>query len=139
MAKVYKVIPPAIPSGNVFYFTTDSGIDYEVRFGRKQDNFLNATIVFGVLNEEYEGEEYAVTNRGEMFSVMSTIVEIVKIYIERHPSVCSFEFTGEPNKSLNEGEASARIKLFSRYLDRIFPVNWKKDLLGNKIVVNKLR
>ena len=63
---VYNIIRPAIPTGSVYYFTTDSAILYEVRFGRRQDNYLSSTIVFGVLNEEYEGEEYVVTNKGEI-------------------------------------------------------------------------
>ena len=60
----YKIVPPAISTAGVYFFTTDSGVVYEVRFGRRQDNILHATIVFGVLNDEYDGEEYTVTNRG---------------------------------------------------------------------------
>ncbi|MBL4670156.1 MAG: hypothetical protein JKY30_12960 [Flavobacteriales bacterium] len=44
----YHIIPPVIKSGTVYSFTTGSGVNYEVRFGRKQNNILNATIVFGV-------------------------------------------------------------------------------------------
>jgi hypothetical protein len=134
---IYEINPPAIPSGSVYYFTTDNNVQYEVRFGRKQDNFLNATIVFGVLNDEYEGEEYVVTNKGELYKVMATIVEIVKIYINRHPNINSFEYTGEPNKDLADGEPSTRIKLYLRYLDKIFGENWIWEVLGNKTIVKK--
>ncbi|MBK7183010.1 MAG: hypothetical protein IPH89_08755 [Bacteroidetes bacterium] len=60
----YKIIAPAISTAGVYYFTTDCGVNYEVRFGRRQDNILHATIVFGVTNDEYEGEEYTLTNKG---------------------------------------------------------------------------
>ncbi len=68
----YLIFPPAIKSGTIYSFCTDSGVDYEVRFGRKQNNILNATIVFGVTNEEYDGEEYSITNKGEVYKVMAT-------------------------------------------------------------------
>lgn len=55
------------------------------RFGRLQDNILHANIVFGVINDEFEGEEYVATNRGEVYQVMNTIVEIVKNYMSEHP------------------------------------------------------
>ena len=108
--KIYSISPPAIPTGSAYYFTTDKGVQYEVRFGRKQDNFLNATIVFGVRNEEYEGEEYVVTNKGELYRVMATIVKIIRIYIEQHPNINSFEFAGEPNKEIITDEPSTRTK-----------------------------
>ena len=54
----YTIIPPVIKSGTVYSFITDSDVNYEVRFGRKQNNILNATIVFGVTNEEYDGEKF---------------------------------------------------------------------------------
>ncbi|MCX6297088.1 MAG: hypothetical protein NTX97_13710, partial [Bacteroidetes bacterium] len=63
----YKITAPAISTAGVYYFTTDHDINYEVRFGRRQDNILHATIVFGVTNDEYEGEEYTVTNKGELY------------------------------------------------------------------------
>jgi hypothetical protein len=134
---IYDINFPAIPSGSVYYFTTDNKIQYEVRFGRKQDNFLSATIVFGVLNEEYEGEEYVVTNKGEIYRVMATIVEIVKTYVARHPNINSFEYTGEPNKDLADGEPSTRIKLYFRYLKKIFGEGWNFEVVGNKTIVTK--
>jgi len=91
----YEIIYPSIPSGNVFLFTTDSGLEYEVRFARKKDNLLYVSIAFGVLNEEFEGEEYAMTNRVDAFSVMSTIVVIFRLYRELHPNINTYEFVGD--------------------------------------------
>ena len=137
--ELYPISPPAIPTGSAYYFTTDKGVQYEVRFGRKQDNFLNATIVFGVLNEEYEGEEYVVTNQGELYRVMATIVKIIRIYMEQHPNINSFEYTGEPNKEITSGEPSTRTKLYARYLDKIFDDSWTVEECGNKTVIIKER
>ncbi len=133
----YDIVYPKIRSGNEYFFTTDSGVDYEVRFGRKQQDILSATIVFGVLNDEFDGEEYAVTNRGEVFRVMSTIVKVVNIYKEEHPNIHSYEFTGEPTSGEEENEPTIRLKMYIRYLSRIFDPSWHIHADGNKVVVSK--
>ena len=134
----YKIIHPAITTAGVYYFSTESGIQYEVRFGRRQDNILHATIVFGVINEEYEGEEYTVTNKGEIYRVMSTIVRVVKIFMEEHPKMTFYEFTGVAKEGETSELLSARIKLYKRYLPYIFEKGWRFDFSkGNTILVTR--
>lgn len=133
--QIFKIQPPAISSGSVYLFTSDSGVEYEVRFARKKDNLLRATIAFGVLNEEYEGEEYVETNKGEVYRVMNTIVEIVKMYIKEHPNIRSFEFTGEPARGEDEQNAHKRIFLYRRYVSRIFDEQWNWEMKGNRMIV----
>src|SRR5687767_3220482 len=117
---IYKIIPPAISSAGVYYFTTESGVQYEVRFGRRQDNILHATIVFGVINDEYEGEEYVVTNKGDLYRVMSTVVEVIKMFMKEHPKIMFYEFTGVAKEGEDENGDTVRINLYRRYLPRIF-------------------
>ena len=134
----YEIIKPNIPTGQVYHFKTDFGVEYEVRFARKKENILHAVIAFGVLNEEYEGEEYALTNNGDVFIVMRTIITIISIYGEKHPNTQVYEFTGV----LKEGESdemSQRTKLYLRYLPQIFDKSWLITIEGNKIVVSKKR
>ena len=134
----YHIILPAISSGSVYLFSTDSDLEYEVRFARKKDNLLKTTIAFGVLNEEFEGEEYVVTNRGEVYRVMNTIVEVVKTYMKEHPNVRSYEFTSEPTgKELGESR-SKRMLLYERYLPEMFDDHWKFTLTGNKMVISRI-
>ncbi|MBL4624175.1 MAG: hypothetical protein JKY42_03410 [Flavobacteriales bacterium] len=137
MIKIYDIIPPAIPSAGLYYFTTDSGVKYEVRFGRKQNDLLCATIVFGVINEEYDGEEYVSTNKGEVYRVMNTIVKVVLLFKEQHPNIRTYEFTGEPSDGEDpiDGEPTQRIKMYHRYVTRIFGDTWKCTFEGNKITV----
>lgn len=139
LCKEYEIIPPAIPSAGVYLFTTDSGQHYEVRFGRRQDNILMATIVFGVTNDEYEGEEYVVTNKGEQYSVMATIVRIVKMFMIEHPKIMSYEFTGYAKPGESETETTIRINLYKRYLPMIFDKNWIINYKGNTITVNRVK
>ena len=138
MQNHYEIIKPNIPTGQVYHFETDFGVEYEVRFARKKENILHAVIAFGVLNEEYEGEEYALTNKGDVFKVMRTIIKIISIYGEKHPNTQVYEFTGV----LKEGESdqmSQRTRLYLRYLPQIFDNSWLINIEGNKIVVSKKR
>jgi hypothetical protein len=137
--KPYTIIPPAISTAGVYYFTTDSGVNYEVRFGRRQDNILHATIVFGVTNEEYEGEEYTVTNKGELYRVMTTIVEVVKMFMAEHPKMISYEFTGLAKEGESENTSSKRINLYKRYLPRIFDREWQFLYKENTAIVTRVR
>jgi hypothetical protein len=122
----------------VYLFTTDSGIEYEVRFARKKDNLLHATVAFGVLNEEFGGEEYAVTNRGEVYRVMATIVDIVCNYMAEHPNLRLVEFTGEPKENESPDEATKRLNLYNRYLKFIFDSNWRYHQNGNRMIVERI-
>lgn len=137
-SNVLPIEYPSIPSAGVYYFNTTSGLRYEVRFGRLQDNILHANIVFGVINDEFEGEEYITTNRGEVYQVMNTIVSIVKNYMKEHPKVNVYEFNavgreGEP-ETKNE---NARMSLYKRYLPKIFETGWQFKIEGNVALVKK--
>lgn len=136
----YKILAPAISTAGVYYFTTDSDVNYEVRFGRRQDNILHATIVFGVTNDEYEGEEYTVTNKGELYRVMTTIVDVVKMFMKEHPKMIAYEFTGLAKEGESEDKLTSRINLYKRYLPRIFDKEWKFDYSkGNTITVTRVK
>jgi hypothetical protein len=133
----YEITYPSIPSGNVFLFTTDSDLEYEVRFARKKDNLLYVSIAFGVLNEEFEGEEYAMTNKGEAFRVMNTIVVIFNHYKELHPNINTYEFVGEPRADEDAEFPTKRLKLYQRYLPQIFDDSWNIEVKGNKVIISK--
>lgn len=139
LQKPYKIIPPPIESGSTYYFETDSGMNYEVRFGRKQNNILNTSIVFGVINDEFEGEEYSQTNKFEVFRVMATIVEIVRTYKRLHPKINCYEFTGEPTKKEMDKEGRIRLMLYNRYLTTVFDNSWEFIKEHNRTLVKKKR
>lgn len=147
-ASIFSIEYPPIKSAGVYYFNTSSGLRYEVRFGRRQDNILHSTIVFGVINEEFEGEEYVTTNRGEVYRVMNTIVKIVKDFMEQHPKVNIYEFhaidrddeekhSEETETQKNKIKSNARLKLYKRYLPKIFEQGWSFNFDGNNAVVTK--
>ena len=137
--KPYNIIPPVIKTGTIYSFLTDKGVNYEVRFGRKQNNILNATIVFGVTNDEYNGEEYTVTNKGEVYKVMATIVEIVRKYKKEHPKINLFEYTGEQSAMEKNKNKNVRIALYERYIRKVFDNNWNFESIGNKVFIKKIK
>ena len=133
----FKVIPPAIPTGCIYFFHTESCLEYEVRFGRKRDNYLGNVVNFGVLNEEFDNE-YSLTNRGETFRIITTVIEIIKQFHANHSTSNSYEFTGE-FKSDEKNEASIRSRLYYRIARRVLCPEWKAELQGNKVVITRDR
>ena len=134
-ARPYEITSPEIPTGNIYFFTTESGLKYEVRFGRKKDNFLGNVINFGVLNEEFDNE-YSITNRGETFRIISTVIEIIRLYHANHPTSSSYEFTGE-FKANEKNESSIRSRLYYRIAKRVLAPHWKVELFINKVIITK--
>lgn len=128
---------PGIPSAGVYYFNTRSGLRYEVRFGRLQENILHSNIVFGVINDEFDGEEYITTNKGEVYQVMNTIVEIIKNYMLEHPKVNIYEFNAIGRENEDNSIENGRMILYKRFLPKIFDANWKFKIEGNFALVTK--
>jgi hypothetical protein len=138
MPVVYPIVYPNIPSGDVYYFTTVAGTKYEVRFGRRKDNIFHATIVFGVVNDEYKGEEYVTTNKGDLYSVMHTIGSVIRTFMSHHPKMLIYEFTAVAKEGEDESLITSRRRLYERYLGELFGKEWKYDFHGNTVVVKRI-
>jgi hypothetical protein len=136
--EAYPIKVPEIQSGDTYYFTTESGLQYQVRFGKKRDNYLENIINFSVLSEEFE-DEYSETNRGEIFRIISTIIEIIRIYHENHEHSDAYEFTGEFKETRDNQTASIRSRLYFRYAKRCLNEDWEPLLEGNKVIIRKLK
>jgi hypothetical protein len=134
----YDIKIPEIHSGSTYYFTTESGLEYEVLFAKKRENYLENIVNFSVISEDFE-DEYSETNRGEVYRVIATVTEVVRIYHENHAYSISYEFSGE-FKEENEGrETSIRTLLYYRKAKNILAPTWEINLCGNKLVVFRKR
>ncbi len=131
---LYYIEEPGIPSGCDYYFNTSSGLKYEVLFAKKKDNYLCNIINFSVLNEEFD-DEYSETNRGELYRVIATVAEIIRIYHERHSYSTRYEFSGEFKDQNEHGQASKRSMLFYNKGFKILHPAWKIILHENRVVV----
>ena len=137
-SKPYPIQVPEIQSGDTYYFKTDSGLCYQVRFGKKRDNYLGNIINFSVLSEEFE-DEYSETNRGEIYRIISTVIEIIRIYHSNHEHSDTYEFTGEFKDEHESQSASIRSRLYYRYAQRILNEYWNARLEGNKVTISRKR
>jgi len=136
--EAYEIQRPDIESGSVYYFQTASGLRYQVTFGKKKNNYLGNIVNFSVLSEEYE-DEYSETNRGEVYQIICTMIEVVRIYHEKHPYSNSYEFSGEYKDLRDEEELSIRTKLYHRVALRVIDSHyWKVDLEGNKVIITRI-
>jgi len=133
----YPIVKPNIESGGTYYFQTDSGLSYQVTFGKKKNNYLSNIVNFSVLSEEYE-DEYSETNRGEVYRIVSTMIEVFQMYHEHHRYSNSYEFSGEFKDLRDEKEISIRTRLYYRVALRVIDLeHWELNLEGNKVVITR--
>ena len=118
-----------------YIFTTDSGLEYQVmtEFGSGEDR-NTLLIEYGVEVITKQGNKSVdyelVTNRGEMFRIMSTIVDIVQEFMKKHPEIERIEFEGSKNKAGDQ----RRNKLYMQYVKKhLKPKSIEDD--GNSIIV----
>jgi hypothetical protein len=136
--KTYPIEKPEIKSGACYYFETGSGLKYEVLFAKKKDNYLENIINFSVLNDEFD-DEYSVTNRGEIYRVIATVIEIILIYHENHSYSTSYEFSGEFKEGNESRSTSIRTMLYFRKANEIMNPAWNIELSGNKVSIQRTK
>ncbi|MEN8201236.1 MAG: hypothetical protein ABFS28_01485 [Bacteroidota bacterium] len=132
----YPIQFPAIKSGAEYYFETDSGLRYQVLFAKKKNSYLENIVNFSVLSEEFE-DEYSETNRGEIYRVIATVLEIIRVYHSQHSYSTSYEFSGEFKKRNEHRETSIRTLLYYRKAREVMHPGWEVKVSGNKVVVQR--
>ncbi|MCF8378494.1 MAG: hypothetical protein K9H49_02890 [Bacteroidales bacterium] len=134
---VLKVKKPDIVSGSVYYFETASKLTYQVIFGKKKNNYLGNIVNFSVLSEDFE-DEYSETNRGEVYSIISTLIYIIQLYHEAHPYSNSYEFSGEYKDDEDTSSASIRTRLYIKTAYKFIDLNyWEIHPEGNKVLISR--
>ena len=110
----------------LYEFVTDLGTHYEVMFEIEEDfskdepwEFMN--IEFGVDEKDGGGVDYKVeTNRGEVFRVMATIVDITKKILKKRKNIKTLTFTGAKTKKGSKDD-QRRNNLYMAYIRRHIP------------------
>lgn len=132
----YSIQKPVIKSGAEYFFETKSGLRYQVLFAKKKNSYLENIVNFSVLSDEFE-DEYSETNRGEIYKVIASVVEIIRVYHSQHSYSTSYEFSGEFKKGNEMRETSIRTRLYYRKAREILHPGWKVSMSGNKVVVQR--
>jgi len=134
----YPIVYPDFGENGLYSFTTKNGIQYEVMFGRREHNPLHVTVVFGVINDEFDGEEYCETKQHDQYTVMATVVKIVRHYVATKTHLKLVEFTGVSREGESEKTSNTRMRFFCRYLNDIFDKSWLFEGDENKLIARKV-
>lgn len=116
------------PTKFFYYFTNRYNDYYEVAFTRDKENYLKVILSFCVTNDEYENDQYAITNKGDIYRVLNTVCRIILKFSEDHPNVNHYLFSGE-RRSFETKEkypVTGRTRVFLRFVHKFFkPPKWK--------------
>ena len=107
----------------LYEFVTDLGTHYEVTFEIEEDyskdepwEFMN--IEFGVDEKDGGGVSYKVeTNKGEVFRVMATIVDITKKILKERKNIKTLTFSG----TKKDEDDNRRNNLYMAYIKKHIP------------------
>ena len=99
-----------------YIFTTDSGLEYQVMTELGSGDTL--TVEYGVEVITKQGNKSIdyelVTNRGELFRIMATVVDVVQEFMKKNSEVKYIEFEGSKNKAGDQ----RRNKLYMQYIKK---------------------
>lgn len=118
-AKVYKYkVTYEDPDEEIQYeFTTDSKLKYQISIAQFVPNVRKKEIRL-VVAFKPEGKTYnTITNKGEQFRIMATVVAAVKEYLATVPNATEISFT--PSKT-DEGDMR-RANLYKAYIAKQLP------------------
>jgi len=118
-------------------FETESGQLYNVVIEEiePEDPFTagggyRLDVRFYAVGEDPDKEEYdKVLNKGELYKVMATIVEIIKKEIEQKPYIKAISFKPGKRKSQDR----ARLELYKRFLKNFYP-NVEYQTYGDEVI-----
>ena len=133
----YKIEKPILPSGGKYTFVTAFGIQYEVVFARHKSDVFHYSVAFGVTNDEFNGEEYLLTNKADVFKVIATILEVIRLFLKEHPNISNFDFTGMSEEA-TFNKIGRRTKIYLRYIHLLFPsAEWSYTVSGNTVCIKR--
>jgi len=122
----------------LYEFVTDLGTHYEVMFEIEEDfskdepwEFMN--IEFGVNEKDGKGVSYKVeTNKGEVFRVMATIVDITKNVLKERRRIKTLTFSS----SKKDEDDQRRNNLYMAYIRKHVPNVKNIEIDGSEIRVD---
>lgn len=117
----------------VYTFRTDNNTPYEVHFFDEKKGWY--TLMFAA-----HGKSDIETNKGELYRVMSTLVDITQDFIKKYNPE-AINFTGEDKKSATsilKIKPSQRTSLYRAYLQKHLPSNYKIKQVANHTWIKRI-
>ena len=134
---IYPIKKPEIVSGETYYFNSECGLEYQVTFGKKKKNYFGNIVNFSVISDDFE-DEYSVTNKGDVWKIINTMIEIIRIFHEHHPYSRSYEFSGEFKEGEDHELPSVRTRLYLRAIHKKVDLRyWNIIEEKNKIILKR--
>ena len=123
-------------------FTTDKDTEYRLIIDTKVANLPEIVLTVYKEAEDEEGVKAggftskAVTNKGELFRVMSTTFDIIDEWLNENPDITRFTYDPISKVNLPPDEESKRGKLYQKYIKQRFPNSKIIKDVGGGVVVN---
>lgn len=120
LAKPFPFQRPVYIGTRQYTFENEEGKEYCVQFVQKKSHFNEYIVDLSI--RDMDLDEYLTTNFGDVFRVMSTVVEILLDFIDNAPHTVKIEFVpvGETNQEHNR-----RLIVFERYAKIFMQIsNW---------------
>lgn len=114
------------PYATAYEFKTDEKLIYKVEFIENFDKYTYE-IGFYVVGE---GPNF-IANKGELYKVMATVVNIMNTFIKSNPEVSSIMF--DPSKNYDGDDR--RRNLYIKYIEHNIPTGWKVSPGDEGIIV----
>ncbi len=124
----YPFHKDSFPAKLSYYFINRFNDHYEVSFSRDSNNYLKVSVSFCVTNDEYESDQYVVTNHGDVYRVLNTVCLIILSFSDTHPNIYHYVFSGEKRMFEKEQDiaVSGRTRVFMRFVKKFFiPPLWE--------------
>lgn len=112
-----------------YYFSTEM-YDYDVQINNTDTRAGTWDLQFGPIG----GTTDDVTNEGKLYRILSTIVEIINDFIQKHtPNVISFK----PSKDKNRENDRRRFKFYMSYIEKHMIRDYFVKEYGDYIIIER--
>ena len=118
------------------YFTTEKGINYTVT-GILKPEFLDIYELYVAFDTDLDPTEPEIeTNHNDQYKVMSTVIAIIKEFLQIAPEVNEISFSAK-QKEKRQG-TNQRLMMYKQYVQKNFP-DWTviPGSFSNKIYLKK--
>jgi hypothetical protein len=124
---------PAYIGTRQYTFENDNGVVFCVQFVQKKSHFNEYIVDLSI--KDVDMDEYLTTNFGDVFRVMSTVVQILIDFVNNTSHAHQIEFV--PVNEENQGY-NRRLIVFQRYA-KIFKqhTQWDYKIDGNTFILTK--
>jgi hypothetical protein len=104
----------------IYHFDTKNH-PYGVELFHDEDTPNEMSVRFYIIDKEHPdiARDDVVTDKGELFKVMSTVTNIIKKDLKFHPEIDTITFV--PNKKSGETTNVSRLNLYLKYIKNSYP------------------